>query len=103
MVKTTIGKRVRFAGDRLRGTVEDEGSFLEEYEDRDFLDLIQYIRWDDGGYGIRICYYVREHGSGDKDWIFANRPLSVSPDVLGKLLKKASKKKWFSEVFKPTS
>ena len=98
MVKTTIGKRVKFKGDSLRGTVEDEVSFLEEYEDRDFLDLIQYRRWDDGKYGIRICYYVRKHGSGDKEWIFANRPLSVSSEVLGKLLKKASKKKWFNKL-----
>jgi hypothetical protein len=96
MVKTTIGKRVKYKGERLRGTVEDEVSFLEEYEDRDFLDLIQYIRWDDGRYGIRICYYVRTHVSGDEGWIFANRPLSSSPEVLEKLLKKASKKKWFS-------
>lgn len=98
MAKTTIGKRVKYAGKRLRGTVEDEVSFLEEYEDRDFLDLIQYIRWDDGGYSIRICYYVREHGSGDEGWIFANRPLSVSLEIPGKLLKKASKKRWFSKL-----
>ena len=96
MVKTTIGKRVKYKGDMVRGTVEDEVPFLEEYEDRDFLDLIQYIRWDDGRCGIRLCYYVREHGTGDKEWIFGNRPLSVSVEVLGKLLKKASKKKWFS-------
>jgi len=98
MVKTTIGKRVTYKGETIKGTVEDEVLFLEKYEDRDFLDLIQYIHWDDGRYGIRICYYVREHGSGDKGWIFANRPLSVSLEVFGKLLKKASKKKWFSKV-----
>ncbi|MHA1832959.1 MAG: hypothetical protein ACTSV7_03130 [Candidatus Baldrarchaeia archaeon] len=97
MVKTTIGKRVVYTkrGRKSKGIVQDEVSYLEEYDDEDFLDLIQYIRWDDGGYGIRICYYVRKHGSGDENWIFANRPLSISPEVLGKLLKKASKKKWF--------
>ena len=94
MVKSTIGNRVKYANG-LRGTVEDEVYLLEEYEDRDFLDLVQYIRWDDGRYGIRICYYVREHGSGEKGWTFANRPLSISPKNLGKLLKKASKKEWF--------
>lgn len=98
MIKTTIGKRVRYSGEGLRGTVEDEVSFLEEYKDRDFLDLIQYIRWDDGRHNVRICYYVREHGSGDEGWIFANRPLSVGLEVLSKLLRKASSKKWFSKM-----
>lgn len=95
MVKSTVGNRVNYANG-VRGTVEDEVYLLEEYKDRDFLDLVQYIRWDDGRYSIRICYYVREHGSGEKDWIFANRPLSISPENLKKLFKKASKKKWFT-------
>jgi len=90
VVKTTIGKRVMYAKNkkRLLGIVKDEVSLLEEYEDEDFLDLIQYIQWDDGGHSIRFCYYVRPHGSGDEGWIFANRPLSISPDILEKLLKK---------------
>lgn len=101
MVKTTVGKRVVYKKrgmETLKGKVVDEVAHLEEYEDEDFLDLIQYIRWDDGGYGIRICYYVRRHGSGDKDWIFANRPLSVGTEVFEKLLKKASKKGWFGSL-----
>ena len=99
MVKTTIGKRVVYKkrGRELRGMVQDEVSYIER-DDEDFLDLIQYIRWDDGRYGIRICYYVRTHGSGDEGWIFANRPLSISPEILEKLLKKASKKNWFSKL-----
>ena len=101
MVKTTIGKRVVYKkrGRELRGTVLDEISYLEKDGDEDFLDLIQCIRWDDGRYGIRICYYVRKHGAGEKDWIFANRPLSTSPEVIQRLLEKASKKKWFSAQF----
>lgn len=100
MVMTTIGKRVTFKGDtgKQLGTVEDEVYLLEKYENKDFLDLIQYIHWDKGYYGIRICYYVRVHGSGDKGWKFANRPLSISPENLGKLLKKASKKNWFRGI-----
>jgi hypothetical protein len=100
MEKSTIGKRVVYTrrGKELRGTVEDEVSFLEEYKDEDFLDLIQYIRWDDGGYSIRFCYYVRGHGSGDEGWIFANRPLSINPEVLEKLLRKALRKEWFSSL-----
>jgi len=60
------------------------------------LDLVQYIRWDDGGYSIRFCYYVRKHGSGEEGWVFANRPLSIPGDKLEELLRKASKKRWFS-------
>jgi hypothetical protein len=97
MVKTTIGNRVVYTkkGKSFRGTVKDEVSLSEEFEDEDFLDLIQYIQWDDGGHSIRFCYYVRPHGSDDKNWIFANRPLSTSPERLEELLRKASKKKWF--------
>lgn len=102
MVKNTIGNRVIYKkpGKELRGTVEDEVSLLEEYADEDFLDIIQYIRWDDGNYGIRFCYYVRKHGSSDKDWIFANRPLSIGEENLQKLLKKALKKPWFGDLLK---
>ena len=95
MVMTTIGKRVYFSGGKQSGTVEDEVYLLEEYEDKDFLDLIQYIRWDKGWFGIRVCYYGRIHGSGDKGRKFANRPLAISSENYKKLLKKASKKDWF--------
>jgi hypothetical protein len=100
MAISTIGKRVRYKkpGKEFRGRVEDEVPFLEEYQDEDFLDLIQYIRWDDGSYGIRFCYYVKEHRASDDAWIFANRPLSTSPGALEKLLEKASKKKWFATI-----
>ena len=100
MVKSTIGKRVNYGKEHLRGTVKDEVILQEAYEgfNKDYLDLIQYIRWDNGRYGIRICYYVREHGSSDKDWIFANRPLSISQQNLQTLLNRARKKDWFPEI-----
>ncbi|MEM2507313.1 MAG: hypothetical protein QXK93_07515 [Candidatus Bathyarchaeia archaeon] len=103
MAKNTVGKRVIYKkrGKELRGTVEDEVSLLEKYPEEDFLDLIQYIRWDDGHHGIRFCYYVREHGSSDKDWIFANRPLSIGLDALEKLFRKALEKRWFRDLLKP--
>jgi len=43
VVKTTIGKRVVYAKNkkRLLGIVKDEVSLLEEYENEDFLGLIQ--------------------------------------------------------------
>jgi hypothetical protein len=97
MVKTTVGLRVNYTKrgmNILRGKVEDEVTYLEEYENEDFLDLIQYIRWDDGQHSVRICYYVRPHGSEDNDWIFANRPLSVGTDVFEKLLGQARRKGW---------
>ena len=89
MVMTTIGKRVTFKGDTSKqlGTVEDEVYLVEKYEDKDFLDLIQYIHWDKGYYGLS-CYSVRVHGSGDESWKFANRPLSISPENLGRLEKR---------------
>jgi hypothetical protein len=98
--KTTVGNRVVYSkwGRSFRGKVEDEVSLLEEYEDQDFLDLIQHIRWDDGSHSIRFCYYVRDHGSEDQGWIFANRPLSTSPDRLEELLRLATKKKWFMKL-----
>jgi hypothetical protein len=62
---------------------------------REFIDLIQYIRWDDDGtFGIRFCYYVKNKGSKEP-WIFANRPLSISPEALEELIQKAQKKTWF--------
>jgi hypothetical protein len=90
---STVGKPVNFR--KNSGVVEDDVSILEEYGDRDFLDLIQYIKWDDGGHSVRICYYVRNHGTKDEKWIFANRPLSISPTKFSRLLRKAVKKKWF--------
>jgi len=101
MVKTTIGNRVVYTkrGRSFRGTVKDEVSLLEKSEDEDFLDLVQYIQWDDGDYGIRFCYYVRTQGSSDQDWIFANRPLSTSPERVEELLRKALKKKWFGNLY----
>lgn len=91
---STIGKPVKYEK-KLFGVVEDEVSILEPNDDRDFLDLIQYIKRVDSGHSIRICYYVRDHESTGKNWIFANRPLSINPVNFSRLLKKASKKKWF--------
>jgi len=62
---------------------------------REFVDLIQHIKWDDDGtFGIRISYYVKGSGSEEK-WRFANRPLSISYEALEELLNKARKKDWF--------
>jgi hypothetical protein len=93
----TIGNRVRFTNDGLMqyGTVEDAVSYLENWNNRDFLNLIQYIRWDNGKHTIRMCYYVRPSGSSDKDWVFANRPLAMNAIELGRLLNKAKGKTWF--------
>jgi hypothetical protein len=98
---STIGKRVEYGnkGSPFKGTVEDEVSLREnDLGGRDFLDLIQYVLWQDGTYGIRFCYYYRYHGSGDSAWRFSNRPLSTSPEELRKLLGKASKKLWFRDL-----
>jgi hypothetical protein len=80
-------------GTRYEGEVVDSVEIEEKYPDREFLDLIQLIRWDDGKETIRFCYYVRE--KGQTNWHFANRPLSLDADNLEKLLKKAKAKKWF--------
>ena len=80
-------------GTILRGKVVDYVKAIENYPDRDFLDLIELIRWEDGSQGIRFCYYVRKHG--ESKWRFANRPLSIGADKLAELLRKAKMKKWF--------
>jgi hypothetical protein len=96
MFESTVGKRVRYKNSTIRGRVKYEVQLLEDYDGggRDFMDLVQGIQWDNGYFGIRICYYVKDHGSKDR-WKFANRPLSTSPEMLGKLLKNAQKEKWF--------
>ena len=97
MFESTLGKPVNYGKGAYKGTVKYEVQFLEDYAGagRDFMDLVQGIQWDDGDFAIRICYYVKDHGSKDAEWKFANRPLSTSPEMLGKLLKKAQKEKWF--------
>jgi hypothetical protein len=100
MFESTIGKSVNFGNGDYTGEVKDEVQIPEPYNNsgRDFIDLIQYIKWEDGGYSIRICYYVKDHGSDDSQWKFANRPLSVTSDLLEKLLKLAKKKEWFPKL-----
>jgi hypothetical protein len=102
MFVSTIGKRVKYGIDvnAYKGKVKHEVQFLEDYNGggRDFMDLVQGIQWDDGNFGIRICYYVKDHGSEDAEWKFANRPLSTSTEMLQKMLKKAQKEKWFPKI-----
>lgn len=94
---TTIGKRVKFTKGEttIQGIVKDEVTFLEEHDNRDYLDLIQFIHWDNGRRSIRLCYYVREQGLEDEGWKFANRPLNINPKELREFLIKASEKDWF--------
>ena len=102
MFESTVGKRVKYGKGKgaYKGRVKYEVQFLEPYSDsgRDFVDLVQGIQWDDGNFGIRICYYVKDHGSEDTEWKFANRPLSTSTEMLEKLLKIAQKEKWFPKL-----
>jgi hypothetical protein len=100
MFKSTVGKRVNYGKGAYKGIVKYEVQFLEDYAGtgRDFMDLVQGIQWDDGDFGIRICYYVKDHGSKDAKWKFANRPLSTTTEMLGKLLKKAQTEKWFPNI-----
>ncbi len=99
MFQSTVGKRVRFGKgkDAFKGEVKYQVPFLEPYAKagRDFMDLVQGIEWDNGDFGIRICYYVKNHSDADTKWKFANRPLTTSPKLLEELLKKAQKEKWF--------
>jgi hypothetical protein len=85
------------------GNVIDEVQLLEETEDMDYLDLIQLIRWDDGHYGIRFCYYIKPHGTSDDEWLFANRPLSLSKKALSDLFKKAKVKRWFKKILEESA
>jgi len=98
MFKSTVGKRVNYGKGAYKGKVKYEVQLLEDYEGggRDFMDLVQGIQWNDGKFGIRICYYVKDHGS--EEWKWANRPLSTTTEMLGKLLKKAQKEKWFPNI-----
>jgi len=100
MFQSTVGKRVNYGKGAYKGKVQHEVQFLEPYggAGRDFMDLVQGIQWDDGDFGIRICYYVKDHGSKDTEWKFANRPLSTTKEMLVELLKKAQKEKWFPKI-----
>ena len=81
------------------GEVIDEVKIIERYPgDRDYIDLIQYIEWENGVHSIRICYYVKSHDAGEDEWNFSNRPISIGIDKLNELMKLASKKKWFKPV-----
>ncbi len=99
MLGSTVGKRVKF-GRKNGGTVKYEVRLEEPYirGSRDFVDLIQGIDWDNGDFGIRICYYVKNHNEEDKEWKFANRPLTISPKLLEELLKRAQKEDWFPKI-----
>ena len=57
MKYSTIGNRVNYSNN-LAGVVEDEVPKYERFDDRDYLELVQYIKWDEGRHSIRICYYV---------------------------------------------
>jgi hypothetical protein len=104
MFESTVGKDVIFGrkGKReYRGKVKYEVQFLEPYNsnsDRDFMDLVQGIKWEDEKFSIRICYYIKNHGKPDSEWKFANRPLSTTEELFGELLKKAQKEEWFPKL-----
>lgn len=98
MFESTVGKPVNYGRGEYKGTVKYEVQFLEPYEGsgRDFMDLVQGIQWDDGTFGIRICYYVKDHSS--EKWRFSGRPFSTSKEMLAELLKKAQKETWFPNI-----
>jgi len=99
MFETTKNKHVAYrrGGHVFKGTVKDD-VWKEEKSDngREFVDLIQYIKFDNGVFGIRICYYVRNNKR--EKWKFANRPLSITSEALEELLIKARKKDWFPKT-----
>lgn len=99
--ETSRGKTVIYnkgKADAFQGEVIDDAFYEEKYDGngKDFVDLVQYILWESGNYGIRICYYWREHGS--VNWKFSMKALSTSPDMLREFLKEAKKKEWFAEL-----
>ena len=83
-------------GTVFKGEVIDYVELVEKLPDREFLDLIELIRWEDKSESIRFCYYVRNRG--ESKWSFANRSLSIGADELGELLKKARLKNWFPKI-----
>jgi hypothetical protein len=106
---TTVGKKVVYKSKkgRLEGVVKNE-VFAEEKEgDQKFLCFIQCIEFESGNCGIRFCYYKEKKGYRRTDkggqWIFTNRPLSIDPKTLKKLLDEASRKTWFRKLVKKTT
>jgi hypothetical protein len=79
--KTTKGNMVIYnegSENEFRDKVEDDAFYEEEYNGSgvDFVDVVQLIRWENEDYGIRICYYWREHGT--VNWKFSIKGLSTS-------------------------
>jgi len=80
------------------GYVIDEASVEERHPvDRDYIDLIQHIEWDDGGFSIRFCYYVKEYDAGEDAWTFSNRTISIRTNYL----KRISINLWFCHFNPP--
>jgi hypothetical protein len=94
-------------GDYIRGEIIDEiwadetintSPAKKEFDLHDWGDysfFAQLIKWDEGGYNLRMGYYRRR--AGEDWWEFAGQTtISGEPNGLKSLLEKTlAKKEWF--------
>jgi hypothetical protein len=88
-------------GDEGRGTVRKE-ELVEhlEREDKDYHKLAQLLEWEHGEWSIRLGYYLKPHGTEDKEWRWgAQTTFVINIDSIDNLIKAlASLKKTYERM-----
>lgn len=72
---------------------------MEQYSDADWAYVIEFIKWDKGGNSLRFGYYFRRKGTGEKGWVWGQRPAIMNPETLKRLIQKAKANSKMSEFF----
>lgn len=76
-------------GEWAQGTVVTWVKECEEYPDSDYMYVLELINWPEGTESLRFGYYFRRKGSGEKGWIWGQRPAIINPETLKRLIEKA--------------
>lgn len=48
-----------------------------ELERRDYYKVVQLLEWKNDGWSIRFGYYLRPHGSNNRQWTWGSQTTSV--------------------------
>lgn len=74
-----------------QGRVIAEDGLVEEYNWGEYKLLVQILEYENGWKGMRFCYYVKDHGAPDSEYVWARTPLIVLVENADELLRKAQR------------
>lgn len=84
--------------DGYKGQVIAQEKELEEFEEADYMRVLELVRWEDGIEELRFGYYYRAKGQGDDKWIPGQVYSNMSRSTLAKLIKKAKSNPEFGKA-----